>query len=783
MRRLLPTGPTAAGWLRRAVVLAAAAYLLILPQVAADASFFGMPGRPGPLAVLVLGLGLWLMPVLLVASWAAEGRLRLPHPLLTIPAILFVIGAAVSTAAASDKSSALVRSAEMTGLWVGMWALAQALVGEGERRFLLAALVTAGMVSAAVAVSQAAGAVPRAAVGRPDVPASLLALALFAAVGLSAEKWAAVPAAGGRALAAVAAASAVLCAVGIALATSRAAAVAAVALGAYWVVVARGVRRRRVRLALLLLPVALGAAGLVVAAEVDHPAVASAMTPLRDRLDGWAAALKILSRHGATGVGLENVGSHYLQHKAARAPEGMADPHNMVLSVWSTTGLAGLAALVLVWATAVRAWRREHVERGGSEPVPSVAEGQPPRGPAELRGGGGDPPREPDSRRGGGGPPREPDSRRGGYGDPPRQTSPARLPGLIVPTVALAGPAVFWFLAHAFGGLDSAEGLAWGMGGVAGMAMLAGLLPAERLHRLEASGRPMARLRTACVVGLAAFALAQQIGTAVLDPATAWAMLVLLVVTLGAGRGSAAGIRRSRSGQAPTRRAYAPVARPIGLATRFVLVLAAMGFCFAYARFLIVPVAQERRMLKMARFSLDTFGVEPTRAAAKANPLGWEPAYLRGHLWHRRAREASGPAAAVRLERAIEGYRAALRRHPRLRRAHLAMADACLALPGAQTDAHLLAKARAALEAAARLSPTHLATRLRLARVLDRLGRPREALAEYEAVLRLDGRMPTADRRLGEADRAAVRRRLADLCAEAAEGSTRDRDVETPNSP
>jgi len=707
MRRLLPTSSTAAGWLRRTVVLVAAAYLLVLPQVATNASFFGAAGRLGPLAVVMLGLGLWLMPVLLVASWAAEGRIRLPHPLLAIPAVLFVIGAAVSTAAASDKSSALVRSAEMTGLWVGMWALAQALVGEGERRFLLAALVTAGVVSAAASV-------PQAAVGRPDVPASLLALALFVALGLSAEKWAAVRSASGRALAVVASASAGLCAVGIGLARSRVTAVAAVALGAYWLIVARGVRRRRLRLALLLLPVAVVAAALVVAAQADHPAVASATAPLRDRLDGWAATVKILARHGATGVGLENFGSHYLQRKAARAPEAVAEAHNMLLSVWSTAGLAGLAAIVLLWATAVRAWRRSNGERGGS-------------------------------------------------GDPPRETSPARLPGLIVPTVAMAGPAVFWFLAHAFGGLDSAEGLAWGMAGVAGVAMLTGLLPAERLHRLEASGRPMARLRTACVVGLVAFALVEQFGDAVLQPPTAWAMLVLLVVTLGPGRAGAAGLR--------TRRAYAPSAWPIGLAARFTLILAAMVFCFGYARLLLVPVAQERRMLKQARAGLDVVGAEPTRAAAAANPLAWEPAYLRGHLWHRRIREASGPAAAVHLERAIEGYRAALRRHPRLRRAHLAIADACLALAGAKADPHLLAMARDALEAAARLSPTHLPTRLRLARVLDRLGRPREALAAYEAVLRLNGRMP-AGRQLDEADRAEVRRRVADLRAETARRRT-----------
>jgi len=763
----LPSGSTVADGLRRAVVVVAAAYLLVLPQLVTNASFVGVPGLPGPLAVLILSLGLWLMPVLLVASWAAEGRIRLPHPALTVPAVLFVIGTAVSTAAASDKSSALVRGVELAGLWVGAWALAQAVRGDGERRFLLAALVAAGCISAAVAIHQAAIGLPetleyfeahreevlaehgiqpggwreevfrarftggvQAATGHPNVLASMLLLALFAAVGLAMEKWTEVRAAGARALAAVAAGAGGLCAVGIVLTQSRAA-VAAAGVGVYWLVVARRVRRGRMRIVLCLAPLAVAAVGIAVATQLEQPAVQAALTTLRYRLDYWSATLEILARHWATGVGLENFGSHYVEHKAAWAPEEVADPHHMVLSVWSTVGVAGLVALVLVWATAVRAWRRK-VERGGSPH-----------------------------------PPRDASAERGGDGAPPRPGSPGpSLPALLVPTVALAGPAVFWFLAQFFGGPGTVEGLAWGMGGVAAMVMLAGLLPSERLDRLAAADRPPDRLATAVVVGLVAFALAEQIGTAVLEPPTAWAMLVLLVVTIRrvpANEG-AAGTPRLRSGQAPTRRA-SPVSRPIGLVARFAIVLLAMAFCFGYARLLIVPVAQERRMLRDAPQTFDQFGEEPTREAARVNPLAWEPAFLRGRLWHRRAAGAGGPVAAMRLANAVEGYRAALARHPRLRRAHLAIADAYLAMPGAERDPALLAEARKALEAAAALYPTHIPTRLRLAGVLDRLGRRREARAEYEEVLRLDRLMPMAGRRLSEATRAEVEARLRALSA------------------
>lgn len=114
MRPLLPEGPKAAAWLRRAVLAIGAAAVLVLPQFSTNASFIGVQGLPGPVEVLAIGLALWLMPVLLVSSWVAERRAHLPHAWLTVPAALFVLGAAVSTAFAADKASAIVRAAEMT---------------------------------------------------------------------------------------------------------------------------------------------------------------------------------------------------------------------------------------------------------------------------------------------------------------------------------------------------------------------------------------------------------------------------------------------------------------------------------------------------------------------------------------------------------------------------------------------------------------------------------------------------------------------------------------------
>jgi len=717
--------------------------LAVLPRFSTNASFLGVPDMPGPLVVLVIGLGLWLMPVLVAASWVAERRVTLPATWLVVPAGLFVLGAAVSTTVASDKSSALVRAAEMTGLWVGAFALVQAIRTDAERRFLLSVLVATALVSAAVAIHQATIGLPRvweifqvhreailarygiepggyqeqafadrffggaqASMGHPNVLAAMLTLGFFVAVGLVREKWSEVGSRGARVLAAVMGAAAAACACGIVMTHSRAA-VAAVGVGLYWLAVAWWVRRRRTRIALYLLPLVVAAVGLAAATQVDHPAVAGAMKTLRYRLDYWWATLKILHRYWETGVGLENFGHHYVEHKVAWAPEEVNDPHNMLLSMWSKLGLAGATALGLLAVGAVRVWLR--------------------KAPSSLE----DPSRE-----------RE---RAVAAGEP--------LLVLLVPVMLVAGPVAIYFFAM---------GWYWGIAATAVMAMAIGLGAGEEPSRLEASARPLRSLRTACVVAVLAFALQEQIGTAILEPPAAWAMLVVLGVSVGARRAVRA--RRGSDGASSAAPDAGLPGFSLGAPARFLLMALAMMVCFLYVRLLILPVGRERVSLEMVRRGLDAFaGDERLRAAAEANPLGWEPALLRARAWRREAGAVEGAAAAVHLERAIQGYRDALARHPRLRRAYLALARCYLAPKGAKRDPNALAAARACLQEAARLYPTHIPTRLRLAEVIDSLGENAAALEAYQDVLRLDGLMPEARLRLKDEARAKVEARLAEL--------------------
>lgn len=311
----------AARFLRHGVLAVGAALLLVLTQTEPNASYSGVEGGPGPLLVVFLGFAFLLMPVLLVASWVAGGRVRIPQAWLAVPVALLVVGAAVSTALAADKASALVRSAELAGIWIGFWALAQAIRTDAERRVLLAALIAAALVAALLTGVGAAK-------GHPHVLASFLVLAGVVALGFAIEKGSESSSARGRYFAVVALLVAGLCAAALALAQSRAG-IAAMILAVYFLGVARRVRGQRLRRALYLAPFAAAAIALAIAVHVDHPTVAGALKGLRHRLDYWQAAWPILRSHALAGVGLENFGLYYVQYKLPTAAEEIRDPHNM----------------------------------------------------------------------------------------------------------------------------------------------------------------------------------------------------------------------------------------------------------------------------------------------------------------------------------------------------------------------------------------------------------------------------------------------------------------------
>ena len=606
-----------AAFLRGAVLVLAAALLLILPEFRASASFLGAPGLSDPATVLVVGLAFWLIPILVIASWVAENRVCLAHGWMAAPVVLWLLGAVVSTASASDKSSALVRAAEMTGLGVAFFALLQAVRTDADRRVLLAVVLASAIVPGALAIHPGS---PGPAAQHPAVLAAVLVLATCVGAGFAAEK--------------------------LLEARSRLAFVPAVA-----------------------------AVTTLTALVLSWPGWAPGALA-----ESWQAALAVIRDHWATGVGLENFGHHYLEHKAAAAPDAVTDPANLWLSAWSQLGLAGVAA---VGGLAVLAAR------------------------AGLRG-------------------------RRGAATPAGEDRP--LLRLLGPTVLLAAPAVIVLFP-----------IGWRAGAVAlgVMALVAGLAAGENPSRLKVSGRPLRLLRAACVAGAAAWLILAQVEPALLSAPASWPLLVVV----------AAGL---------------PIAGPrrffrIRLGPAFVLMLAVMAGAFAYARWLLLPVARERSLFVDATQAEDNFDRDNAlREAGQANPLAWEPAYVRGSLWQARAAETQGPEQAMAIGKAIRAYGEAVARHPRLGEAYVRLAECRLAVSGAFEDPGALRAARGYLARAAELAPTDPPTRLRLADVTDRLGDDAAALAEYRRALQLDALAPP-QRRLADDERQSVERRIGQL--------------------
>ena len=606
-----------AAFLRGAVLVVAAALLLLLPEFRASASFLGAPGLSDPVTVLLVGLAFWLMPVLVVASWVAESHVRLAHGWLAMPVVLFLVGAAVSTASASDKSSALVRSAEMSGLGAAFFALLQAVRTDADRRFLLAVVLASAIVPAALAIHPGS---PGPAAQHPAVLAAVLVLATLVGAGFAAEK--------------------------LLEARSRLAFVPAVAA-------------------------VTAVTGLVLSWAGWAPGAVA---------ESWRAALAVIRGHWATGVGLENFGHHYLEHKAAAAPYAVTDPANLWLSAWSQLGLAGVAAAGGLAVLAARAGLR-----GRRSAAAPAGEDRP-------------------------------------------------LLGLLGPTVLLAAPAVI-----------ALSPIGWRAGAVAlgVMALVAGLAAGENPSRLKVSGRPLRLLRAACVAGAAAWLVLAQVEPALLSAPASWALLVVV----------AAGL--------PIAEPHRSFRIPLGLA--FVLMLAVMAGAFAYAKWLLLPVARERAFLAASAEAETDLDIDNAlREAAQANPLAWEPAYVRGSLWQARAAEAEGPEQALAMGKAIRAYGEALARHPRLGEAYVRLAECRLAVSGAFEDPGALQTARDYLSRAAELAPTDPPTRLRLADVTDRLGDDAAALAEYRRALRLDALVPP-ERRIADQERQGVERRIGQL--------------------
>ncbi len=93
----------------------------------------------------------------------------------------------------------------------------------------------------------------------------------------------------------------------------------------------------------------LASVGLWQLGLLDREVITQSTLSLRYRVEYWIGTWRVLTDGNTwlTGLGPGNFRPEYRVHKLVEASEDIADPHNLLLEVWSTAGLFGLVFLLL----------------------------------------------------------------------------------------------------------------------------------------------------------------------------------------------------------------------------------------------------------------------------------------------------------------------------------------------------------------------------------------------------------------------------------------------------
>ena len=133
-------------------------------------------------------------------------------------------------------------------------------------------------------------------------------------------------------------------------------------------------RGRRMLVFIAAAVIVAGSAIAVAGKTLDREILTEATKSLSYRGHYWLAALKIVRDHPWFGCGLGNFQDLYTQYKLPEASEVVADPHNLLLEVWSASGTPALLAFLAVFAGAAIELRR--AGRTPSATVPTGAAGR-----------------------------------------------------------------------------------------------------------------------------------------------------------------------------------------------------------------------------------------------------------------------------------------------------------------------------------------------------------------------------------------------------------------------
>ncbi|MCA9012267.1 MAG: O-antigen ligase family protein, partial [Planctomycetaceae bacterium] len=105
----------------------------------------------------------------------------------------------------------------------------------------------------------------------------------------------------------------------------------------------------------------------IVVGGIDKEVILESPRSLQFRLFYWVGTAKLLRNFPLTGAGPGNFRQVYLQYKSDETSEEIRDPHNFVLDAWSSSGMIGLAGLLLITGWILWQLLRDNVKRPAEE--------------------------------------------------------------------------------------------------------------------------------------------------------------------------------------------------------------------------------------------------------------------------------------------------------------------------------------------------------------------------------------------------------------------------------
>ena len=104
----------------------------------------------------------------------------------------------------------------------------------------------------------------------------------------------------------------------------------------------------------------------------DVQVLSEAPKSLDYRLQYWKGAMGVVREHPVFGVGPGNFRQHYLRYKLPQSSEEIADPHNLILDLWTSGGLLALIGFAGCLIGAIVPFVRRRTDEAANDQSPET---------------------------------------------------------------------------------------------------------------------------------------------------------------------------------------------------------------------------------------------------------------------------------------------------------------------------------------------------------------------------------------------------------------------------